>query len=93
MGAPECLALHFHHQGAYLVRYEIATHHVTRHKTPIHNILSTAPQFNISQKALGRLPDDGNVMPKHVGATIHINKLNEELMYLLVFHAYFYWGF
>jgi hypothetical protein len=23
------------------------------------------------------LPEDGNVMPKHVGATIHINKLNE----------------
>jgi hypothetical protein len=27
--------------------------------------------LNISQKALGTLPDDGNVMPKHVGATIH----------------------
>jgi hypothetical protein len=46
------------------------THHVTRHYTPIHNILSTA-QLNISQKVLGTLPDDGNVMPKHVGATIH----------------------
>src|SRR5215469_12382672 len=46
-------------------------HHVTRHYTPIHNILSTAPQFSISQKALGTLPEDGNVMPKHVGATIH----------------------
>jgi hypothetical protein len=45
--------------------------HVTRHNTPIHNILSTAPQLSISQKALGTLPDDGNVMPKHVGATIH----------------------
>ena len=55
---------------------QIATHHVTRHK-PIHNILSTAPQLSISQKALGTLPEDGNVMPKHVGATIHINKLNE----------------
>src|SRR5215510_12796207 len=42
--------------------------HITRH---IHNILSTAPQLSISQKALGRLPEDGNVMPKHVGATIH----------------------
>src|SRR5215475_4443453 len=41
-------------------------HHVTRH-----NILSTAPQLSISQKALGTLPEDGNVMPKHVGATIH----------------------
>jgi hypothetical protein len=36
-----------------------------------HNILSTAPQFSISQKAQGKLPEDGNVMPKHVGATIH----------------------
>ena len=46
-------------------------HHVTRHNTPIHNILSTAPQLSISQKALETLPEDGNVMPKHVGATIH----------------------
>jgi hypothetical protein len=46
-------------------------HHVIRHNTPIHNILSTAPQLSISQKALGTLPDDGNVMPKYVGATIH----------------------
>jgi hypothetical protein len=38
---------------------------------PIHNILSTAPQFSICQKALGTLPEDGNVMPKHVGAIIH----------------------
>jgi hypothetical protein len=37
----------------------------------IHNILSTAPQLSISQKALGTLPEDGNVMPKHVVATIH----------------------
>jgi hypothetical protein len=34
-------------------------------------ILSTAPQLSISQKALGTLPEGGNVMPKHVGATIH----------------------
>jgi hypothetical protein len=53
------------------LEYQIATHHVTRHNTPIHNILSTAPQLSISQKALGTLPDDGNVMPKHVGDTIH----------------------
>jgi hypothetical protein len=39
--------------------------------TPIYNILSTAPQLSISLKALGTLPEDGNVMPKHVGATIH----------------------
>jgi hypothetical protein len=50
---------------------EIPTHHVTRHNTPIHNILSTVPQLSISQKALGTLPEDGNVVPKHVGATIH----------------------
>jgi hypothetical protein len=37
----------------------------------VHNILSTAPQLSISQKALGTLPKDGNAMPKHVGATIH----------------------
>jgi hypothetical protein len=46
-------------------------HHVARHNTPIHNILSTTPQLSISQKALGTLPEDGNVMSKHVGATIH----------------------
>jgi hypothetical protein len=46
-------------------------HHITRHNAPIHNILSTAPQLNISQKALWTLPDDGNAMPKYVGATIH----------------------
>jgi hypothetical protein len=34
-------------------------------------ILSTAPQLKIFQTALGTLPEDGNVMPKHVGATIY----------------------
>jgi hypothetical protein len=43
---------------------------LTRHNTPNHNILSTA-QLNMSQKALGTLPEDGNVMPKHVADTIH----------------------
>jgi hypothetical protein len=52
-------------------RSQISTHHVTRHNTPIHNILSTAPQLSISLKALGTLPEDGNVMSKGVGATIH----------------------
>jgi hypothetical protein len=47
------------------------THHVTRHNSPIHNILSTASQLSIFQQALETLPEDGNVMPKHVGATIH----------------------
>jgi hypothetical protein len=46
-------------------------HHITRHNTPIHNILSTTPQFTIYQRALGRLPEDGNVMPKHAGYTIN----------------------
>jgi hypothetical protein len=31
----------------------------------------TAPQLSIFQKALGTLPEDGNVMPEYVGATIH----------------------
>ena len=48
-----------------------SAHHVTTHNTPIHNILSTAPQLSISQKSLGTLSEDGNVMPKLVGATIH----------------------
>jgi hypothetical protein len=44
---------------------------LTIHNTPVHNILPTAPQLSISQKALGTLPEDGNVIPKHVGAAIH----------------------
>jgi hypothetical protein len=31
-------------------------------------MVSTAPQLSISQQALGTLSEDGNVMPKHVGA-------------------------
>jgi hypothetical protein len=46
-------------------------HHVTGHKTPVHNILSTTPQLSTSQKALGTHPEDGDVMQKHVGATIY----------------------
>jgi hypothetical protein len=46
-------------------------HDVTINNTPIHNILSTAPQLSISQKALGTFAENGNVIPKHVGATIH----------------------
>jgi hypothetical protein len=49
----------------------VRAHHVTKHNTPIHNILSAAPQLSISQKAVGTLSEDGNVMPKHVEATIH----------------------
>jgi hypothetical protein len=66
---------------SYMFRHYIAISdrhapRVTRHSTPIHNILSTAAQLSISQKAQRTLPDVGNVMPKHVGATI-INKLND----------------
>ena len=46
-------------------------HHVTRHNTRIHSILSTASQLSISQKALETLPENGNIMPKHTEATIH----------------------
>jgi hypothetical protein len=28
-------------------------------------------QLSIAQKALGTLPEDDNLMPKHVGVTIH----------------------
>jgi hypothetical protein len=47
------------------------THHVTKHNTPIHNILSTVPQLSISQKTLGTPPEDGDVLPINVGAVIH----------------------
>jgi hypothetical protein len=53
------------------IEYCAHAHHITRHNTPIHINLSTAPKFSISQKAVGTLSEDGNVMPKHVGATIH----------------------
>ena len=46
-------------------------HHITRHNTPIHIILSTVSQLSISQKALETLTEDGNVMPKHAEATVH----------------------
>jgi hypothetical protein len=35
------------------------------------DLRSTAPQLSFSQKTLGTLPEDGNVMPKHVEDTIH----------------------
>jgi hypothetical protein len=49
----------------------VRMHHVTRHNTSIHNILSTVSQLGISQKALGTLHEDGNVMLKNVGDTIY----------------------
>jgi hypothetical protein len=60
MVAPTCFGITLPSSGSFLS----ATHHVTKHNTPIHNILSTAPQLSISQKALGTLPEDD------VGATI-----------------------
>jgi hypothetical protein len=67
MVAPTCFGITLPSSGT-VVRF---THHVTRHNTPIHNILWTAPQLSISQKALETLLEDANVMSKHVGATIH----------------------
>ena len=46
-------------------------HHVSKHNTLVHNILSTVSQLSISQKALEILPEDCNVVPKHAEATIH----------------------
>jgi hypothetical protein len=39
--------------------------------TPIHNILLNVPHLSISQKKLEKFPEDGNVMPKNVGASIY----------------------
>jgi hypothetical protein len=54
-------ALYCHLQGAFVVpseRFSIEEQSIesrhTRHNTLIHNILSTAPQLSISQKALER---------------------------------------
>jgi hypothetical protein len=60
-------ALHCHHQGAFLLPSE----RCSIEEQSIHNILSTALQLSISQKAIGTLPDDGNIMPKHVEYTIY----------------------
>jgi hypothetical protein len=63
MVAPTCFSITLRVVSSDVVRE-------TYHNMPIHDILSTA-QLSISQKALGMFPEDGNVMPKHVGATIH----------------------
>jgi hypothetical protein len=62
------------YSSSYMFRHLIAflrERHVTRHNTPIHNILSTGPQLSISHRTLGTLPEEGNVMPKHVEATVN----------------------
>jgi hypothetical protein len=50
--------------GRVVFSYVVSAHYATKHNTPIHNILSTAPQFSISQKVLGTIPEVGNVMLK-----------------------------
>jgi hypothetical protein len=68
-------ALHCHPQGAFLVPSERCS--IEERSIEYCGwaccvyFISTAPQLSISQKALRTLPEDGNVMPKHVGATIH----------------------
>src|SRR5215510_4026539 len=57
----------------------VRAHHVTRNNTPTHSILSIAPQLSISQKALGTLPEDGNVIPKHM-IYIYIYIFNRNLV-------------
>jgi hypothetical protein len=47
------------------------THHVKRHNKHTHKNLTPAPHLSISQQALGTLPEDGNVITKPVGATVH----------------------
>ena len=70
MVAPTCFGITLPSSGSVVSSDVVRTHHVTTNNKPIH-ILSTAPHLSISQKALEKLPEDGNVMPKHVGATIH----------------------
>jgi hypothetical protein len=65
-------ALHCHLPGEFLVPSEICSiEELSVQYCGWACILPTAPQLSISQKAPGTLPEDGNVMPKHVGATIH----------------------
>jgi hypothetical protein len=67
MVAPTCFGITLPSSGSV----PSATHHTTRYNMPTHNILWTVPQFSISQKELGTLPEDSNVMSKHVGVTIN----------------------
>jgi hypothetical protein len=41
------------------------------HVSALYSLLQGAFLLSISQKALGTLPEDGSVMSKYVGATIH----------------------
>jgi hypothetical protein len=60
-----------HYIAIFRERSECLLRDAQLRSTRYNTILSTAPQLNISQKALGTLPEDGNVMPKHIGATIY----------------------
>jgi protein involved in temperature-dependent protein secretion len=37
----------------------------------VYQLCILSSQLSIAQKAVGTLPEDGNLMPKHVGDTIH----------------------
>jgi hypothetical protein len=71
MVAPTCFGITLSSSGSVPSAFWEMLNWEAVDRMPIHNILSTAPQLSISQKALETLPEDGNVMPKHVGATIH----------------------
>jgi hypothetical protein len=73
MVTPTCFSITLSSSGSVVVSSDVVvTHHITRQNTPLHNILSTAPQLSVSQKALETLPaEDGNEMLKRVGTTIH----------------------
>jgi hypothetical protein len=57
---------------------------------PSRECFGRACQLSISQKTLGTLPEDGNVMSKHVGATIHNYKTE---LITGVFVNFTHWGF
>jgi hypothetical protein len=44
-------------------------------------------------QSIETLPEEGNVMPKHVGVTVHKNLLKNCCICLFFFCAYFYWDF
>jgi hypothetical protein len=56
--------------GSYMFRHYVAT------LWERFQCLLRDAQLNISQKALRKLPEFVNIMPKHVGVPYIINKLN-----------------
>jgi hypothetical protein len=72
MVAPKCFGITFSSSGSVSSASDLSSPCTTLlYNTPTHNILSTAPQLSIYQKALGMLIEDGNVILKRVGATIN----------------------